>query len=235
MKALCVDTSSKEIGIALFDGDGKLFEQYTPALRHYNSVLLPLIRDALEQTGVEIKDVDVFASTLGPGSFTGIRVGMAAMKGFSQALDRPFFGLSTLEILARNLVASRPGWVMLDAGRGEVYAAYFINSGGLLKKRGGFILESLEKFASRVKKGAYVVYLAAENTGERLYALNAGARLLKAEHISMIYFYDMMRAGGGFMDRARLYTAAPVYIRTSEAEVVLKRLKAAGRKSKKNK
>jgi tRNA threonylcarbamoyl adenosine modification protein YeaZ len=233
MKALCVDTSSKEIGIALFSDDSKLFERYTPAQRHYNSVLLPMIRDVLKQTGVEIKDVDVFASTLGPGSFTGIRVGMAAMKGFSQALDRPFFGLSTLEILAGNLGKSSPGWVMLDAGRDEVYAAYFIHSGGLLKKRGGFILESLKKFASRIKKGAYVVYLASENIGERLYALNGGVRLLKAEHISMLYFYDMMRVAGGLMDKKGLYTCAPLYIRTSEAEVVLKKLKAAGSKKQK--
>lgn len=232
MKTLCVDTSSKEIAIGLFAGAKTLSEQYITASRNYNAVLMPLIREALDKAGLRPVDIDIFASTLGPGSFTGIRVGMAAMKGFSQALGRGFSGVTTLELLAAGLKPPVSCWAALEAGRGEVYAAFFkVNKAGS-RETGPFKLETAEKFASRVKRGAVVVTLSRETVGGRLLELDASINTVNAEHISMAVFNDIIQGKYKGTGRRELYSAAPVYIRASEAETALKKRKSEMRKKK---
>jgi tRNA threonylcarbamoyladenosine biosynthesis protein TsaB len=232
MRILCVDTSSKEIAIGLFDGAKTLSEEYINASRNYNSVLMPIIKATLDKAGLRPADIDIFASTLGPGSFTGIRVGMAAMKGFSQALDRGFAGATTLELLAAGLKPPVSCWAALDAGRGEVYAAYFkVNRAGS-REMGPFKLETLEKFASRVKRGAIVATLSRETIGGRLRELKSSINIAEAEHISVRVFNGIILEKRKVPARKELYEAAPVYIRASEAEAALKRKKTEMRKKK---
>jgi len=229
MRLLCVDTSSKEIGIGLFSGSKAISEEYITASRNYNSVLMPAIKRVLESAGLAPGDIDVFASTLGPGSFTGIRVGMAAMKGLAHAAGGYFAGATTLEILARQSFGKGPCWAVLDAGRGEVYAAFFDE-----KKEGAarpvkFILESVEKTAGRIKKGAAVKGLSRDAAGGNILRFNGSIRLISQEHISMAAFNDII-TGRRMQDKRAVYSAAPVYIRASEAEESLKRKKNAAQK-----
>ena len=228
MRVLCVDTSSREIGIGLFSGVNAVSEEYISVSRNYNAVLMPLIKRVLDDADLAPGDIDVFASTLGPGSFTGIRVGMAAMKGLAHALGKYFSGATTLEIMARPFIENGPCWAVLDAGRGEVYAA-FINE----KKRGAagpakFFLESVEKTAARIKKGSTVVALSRETSGSGIESRNNSIKLVSLEHISMTVFNDIITGPRG-QDKRAVYNAAPVYIRASEAETALKRKKNAAR------
>lgn len=88
--------------------------------------LVPLIGAVLQQAGIAPVAVDRIAVTLGPGSFTGVRIALAAARGLALAINRPVFGLSTLEVMAAALPpASQPTLVAVDARRGEVYAQLF--------------------------------------------------------------------------------------------------------------
>lgn len=97
-----------------------------------SELLLPMAEDALRSAGISTTDVDLFAVTAGPGSFTGVRIGVALVKGLAFGRGSVCCGVSTLEALAEN-VSPLPGLVcpVMDARRGEVYAALFRSGDGV--------------------------------------------------------------------------------------------------------
>jgi tRNA threonylcarbamoyladenosine biosynthesis protein TsaB len=119
-------------GIALADGDALVVEVNNAVPRTHSERLLTGIRTALDRAGMAPEAIDGFAVAAGPGSFTGLRIGMATARGLALACDRPVVGISTLEAMAswcgrldRGLVCA---WI--DAGRGEVYSGLFRCDGG---------------------------------------------------------------------------------------------------------
>ncbi|AOY75730.1 tRNA (adenosine(37)-N6)-threonylcarbamoyltransferase complex dimerization subunit type 1 TsaB [Clostridium formicaceticum] len=104
MKILALDTSSIVATVAVLD-DEKLMGEYI--LNHkktHSQKLMPMMEEVLKSCELSPKEIDVFAVSLGPGSFTGLRIGLATIKAMAQALDKPVVGVSTLEGLAFNLV-----------------------------------------------------------------------------------------------------------------------------------
>ena len=131
MLALGIDTSTNlgSVGVA---GSGGIAAELNVRSDLTHSVrLLPAVRGVLAPLGVTAADVDVFAVAAGPGSFTGLRIGMATAKGLAFAAGRPLVAYSTLETMAMALHDSMPEaagrivCVMLNAGRGEVYRGLF--------------------------------------------------------------------------------------------------------------
>lgn len=228
MNILTVDTSSKEIAIGVFKGGKCLLEEYIVADKNYNKVLMPIIQEGIKKAGLKLADIDIFASTLGPGSFTGIRVGMAALKGLAQPVGKKYAGAVVLDILANSSNASKRVWAILDAGRSELYAALYLTKGGEKVLSGRHMLITREAFIKKQKKGDVIVSLIRENLG----GVGAGISLETVEHIDMKVFAEMIQKKAKTIKNADLYTAAPVYIRPSEAEATLKR---KIKESKKNK
>lgn len=93
--------------------------------------LLNDISNSLERAELKLEDVEVFACASGPGSFTGLRIGIATLKALAASLDKPCFGVSTLHAVARAAGASQATVALLPAGRGEVFAQHFSVSNGL--------------------------------------------------------------------------------------------------------
>lgn len=126
MYVLGIDTSTMTGGAALVE-DGNLLGEYVLSIRTTHSErLLPAVERLLEDAGVAVKDLEAVAVTVGPGSFTGIRIGVATAKGFAYALQKKLIGVSTLEAFACQFQAF-PGIVvpMIDSRRSEVYAQAF--------------------------------------------------------------------------------------------------------------
>lgn len=92
----------------------------------HSQTIMPAVEAALEGAGLTAKDIDLFACVVGPGSFTGVRIGVCAVKGLAHATGKPCVALNALETLA-HAVYGYPGWIcpMLDARRDQVYAATF--------------------------------------------------------------------------------------------------------------
>ncbi|MEK7828599.1 MAG: tRNA (adenosine(37)-N6)-threonylcarbamoyltransferase complex dimerization subunit type 1 TsaB, partial [Deltaproteobacteria bacterium] len=103
MKILAIDTSTASGSIALLDDDQIIAELTTCTQKTHVERLLPLIKILLSSINTKIEDVDGFALTIGPGSFTGLRIGLAAIKGLAWSLNKPVVGVSTLEALAMNI------------------------------------------------------------------------------------------------------------------------------------
>lgn len=115
------------LGGSVFLGRGKeelATRNGDPQISHSNS-LLSDINDSLEQAGLLLEDVDVFACASGPGSFTGLRIGIATLKALAVTLKRPCAGIPTLQAIAHAAGPSRATVALLPAGRGEIFAQMF--------------------------------------------------------------------------------------------------------------
>lgn len=135
MLILAFESSAKAASVALVK-DGKLLSQSSQVsgLTH-SRTLLPMAEDMLKNAELSIKNVDAFAVAHGPGSFTGIRIGVAAAKGLAFGADKPAVGVSTLAAMARN-VAFADGLILcaMDARRQQIYNALFEAKDGVLTR-----------------------------------------------------------------------------------------------------
>lgn len=119
---LSIDTATLGGGVCLADGDKILAAKIgDPQVSHSQSLLRD-ISHVLETAGVTLGSVELFAAAAGPGSFTGLRIGLASVKALATALDRPCVGISTLHAIAHSAGQSVATVAALPAGRGEVYA-----------------------------------------------------------------------------------------------------------------
>ena len=135
MLILAFETSAKAASVALLK-DGKLLgECYQNTGLTHSQTLLVMAQSLLDQCGKTVEDVTAAAVAAGPGSFTGIRIGVAAAKGLAFSVDKPAVGVSTLAALARN-VAFADGLVVcaMDARRQQVYNANFAAENGTLTR-----------------------------------------------------------------------------------------------------
>lgn len=135
MKLLILDSSSKAASAAVCEDGHLLGESYTNAGKTHSATLLPMAEALLHNCSVPLGELDTLAVTVGPGSFTGLRIGMAAIKGMALARDLPCIPLSTLEGLACNLLGF-DGLIcpVLDARVSQVYTALFRCKNGTLTR-----------------------------------------------------------------------------------------------------
>lgn len=130
IKILAIESSAKPVSAAVSE-DGKIIAQsfMNSGLTH-SRTLLPLIEDMLKNSDMTYKDIDLVAVAQGPGSFTGVRIGVSSAKGISWAKDIPAVGVSTLEAMAWQL-SLYDGIIcaVMDARRNEVYNALFESRG----------------------------------------------------------------------------------------------------------
>ncbi|MCP3858275.1 MAG: tRNA (adenosine(37)-N6)-threonylcarbamoyltransferase complex dimerization subunit type 1 TsaB, partial [Phycisphaeraceae bacterium] len=127
MLTLALETSGAVGSAAVRLPDGTIVERVFPEGTSHGTGLLPACEALLAETGHPVRDVDLVAVSLGPGSFTGLRVGVAAAKGLAFGLACELPGVSTLDVLASNAIGLREGSVVpiLDARRAHVHAALY--------------------------------------------------------------------------------------------------------------
>ena len=135
MLTLAFETSAKAASVALMDGSRLLGESYQNTGLTHSQTLMVMAEDLLKSCGYTPQQVQAVAVATGPGSFTGIRIGVAAAKGFAWGAELPCYGVSTLEAMARSL-SVYDGYVLpvMDARRSQVYNAIFHAEGGKLTR-----------------------------------------------------------------------------------------------------
>ncbi|HEX7285779.1 MAG TPA: tRNA (adenosine(37)-N6)-threonylcarbamoyltransferase complex dimerization subunit type 1 TsaB [Candidatus Angelobacter sp.] len=132
MLILGIDTSGKSGGVTLADGDEHSFRVYESAAiagGTFSAQLVPTVAEVLARHGFKARDLEGFAVASGPGSFTGLRVGLSAVKALAETLHRPIATVSLLEVLASFAEAGGPVAAVMEAGRGELFVGiYFVQS-----------------------------------------------------------------------------------------------------------
>ncbi len=126
MRILAVDTSSSVASCAIVDGEKLISERILNNKLTHSQTFMPMIASALAESELKAEDIDVFAAVNGPGSFTGLRIGVSAVKALAHAVNKPCAAISTLEAMAYNIMFTEyliaP---IMDARRGEVYNAIY--------------------------------------------------------------------------------------------------------------
>jgi tRNA threonylcarbamoyladenosine biosynthesis protein TsaB len=158
MKILAIETSGKVGGVALCIGEETpgapfitLFERsFTEGLLHGRE-LAPAVKAALDETRLAPEGLDLIAVSHGPGSYTGLRVGIAFAKTFAWSVKRPLVGVDSLAAMAENAEGAAVAAPVLDARWGQVYGAVYERRGGVAP-----VAETAAAFATRIPAGAVV-------------------------------------------------------------------------------
>ncbi|MBQ3000315.1 MAG: tRNA (adenosine(37)-N6)-threonylcarbamoyltransferase complex dimerization subunit type 1 TsaB, partial [Oscillospiraceae bacterium] len=132
---LAFETSAKAASVALFDGDRLLGESYQNTGLTHSQTLMLMAEDLLKNCGVTVSDLTAVAVAAGPGSFTGVRIGVSAAKGLAWGKEIPCYGVSTLEAMALGL-GIHDGYILptMDARRNQVYTALFSAENGTFSR-----------------------------------------------------------------------------------------------------
>ena len=224
MQILAFETSAKAASVALMQ-DGKLLgESYQNTGLTHSQTLMVMAEDLLKQCGVEVSQLDAVAVANGPGSFTGIRIGVAVAKGFAWGAELPCCGTSTLASMAVGLGAWQ-GYVcpVMDARRGQVYNALFhVDCGKYTRIRDDRAI-SLRDLAEDVKNFAEPIFLVGDGS---ILCYNALSEMIPALVLPPEHRMHQ-RATGVALEAQRMLQCGectdaaglvPNYLRLSQAE-----------------
>ena len=225
MKLLAVDTSTRACSVAVVDRDRLACEITTGPAGTHSTHLLSLIRTALALAEMELHGLDGLAVCVGPGSFTGLRIGVSTVKGLAFATAKTVAAVSSLEALAQpwlpwpHLICA-----MLDARKGEVYAARYRARDGHLEREGREAVLSIEEALDGIHETCLFVGDGAsryrEPIGVRLGPLALfpapGQDIIRASSVAALAQLQFARKEIEDLDRL-----VPRYIRHSDAELKL--------------
>lgn len=133
MKILALDTSTMLATCAVLDENRVLGEYSLNQEETHSEKLVPMVKEVLDSLGLKVSDIDLYGVATGPGSFTGLRIGVATIKAFAHLFDKPVVGISTLEALAFNLPYNEVVVPMIDARRDRVYTGIYTWEDGKIK------------------------------------------------------------------------------------------------------
>ena len=122
---LAFDTAMGGIAVGVIAANGHIVSRQVLTQREQASVILPLIQEVLSEAHIGFNDLDVLACNIGPGSFTGLRIGLTTARVLSLTLDIPLIGLNTLEVMAHHYETKNPILIVLETKRKDFYAQYF--------------------------------------------------------------------------------------------------------------
>ena len=216
---LAVHSSSPHLGVALTRDEEILVEQILPPGREHLENIANLIADVMKRGHLPLGAVDGLSVAIGPGSFSGIRIGMAAAKGIALALGKPVVGVSSLEVFAwQALKAGETGTAVIDARREEVYVATYQRSPGTLISLDHPSLIRAERFGAYARRFPQPLVLAGDPVVDRLAATSAP--IARSMPLVPSPAACAARAGAHFAKAAgkSIHALLPMYIRRSDAE-----------------
>lgn len=222
MKVLAIDTSSNAASVALME-DGILLGEFV--LNHkktHSQEIMPMIDDVLKRCECEVSDIDLFAAAKGPGSFTGLRIGIATIKGLAHSVGKPVIGISTLEGLAHNMPFCEHTIVpIMDARRNQVYTGAYLWDDGELREIGEPEAISIEECVEACGDLLETVFLGdgvpvyrefiKEKLGDKAIFAPASCNMQKASSIAALALVRKDEAES-------YYGLEPEYLRKSQAE-----------------
>jgi tRNA threonylcarbamoyladenosine biosynthesis protein TsaB len=223
---LSIDSSTPVAGIAVSDGMQLLGEITLNTKNTHSEKLMPLVKHLLDELALSVNDLDAIAVTQGPGSFTGLRIGMATAKGLAQGAGKKLIAVPTLDCLAQNLL-HYPGIIcpIMNAQKKQVYTAIYRSGRNKLERLSDYQVIAVEQLAAQLKELKEDIWFVGDGVaafadmfqellgdacrfadGHNILPRAGALAMLAAERASEERFDD-------------LYQAELIYIRKSEAEV----------------
>ena len=224
MKILAIETSAKSVSAAVVENGVPLASAYQNMGLTHSRTLMPLVDGMLSAAGLRVRDMDLLATANGPGSFTGLRIGVSALKGLAWALEKPCCGVSTLAAMARNL-AHMEGLIIcaMVARRNQVYNALFLAHDGVLTRQCPDRAIGLAELAEEIKNRPEPKFVVGDGAGlcynhlleQDVPCRMAPPQLMMQNAVGVALAAEEMAAAGQVTTARDL---VPVYLRLSQAE-----------------
>ncbi|MGI6027846.1 MAG: tRNA (adenosine(37)-N6)-threonylcarbamoyltransferase complex dimerization subunit type 1 TsaB [Candidatus Heteroscillospira sp.] len=222
MLTLAFESSAKSASAALVRDGVLLGQSYQNSGLTHSRTLLPMAEDMLKNLDIKFSDIDLLAVSRGPGSFTGIRIGVATVKGLAWALEKPVCGVSTLEAMANLAISAGEGTLVccaMDARRNQVYNALFEIADGKPRRLTEDRPISIEELISEITSNDWEPYLVGDGAAlckARFDAAGISCRLAP-EPVRYQNAWGVA-ASANMEDTVSGGELAPVYLRLSQAE-----------------
>lgn len=153
MRALAIDTSTAMAGIAVVDEEGLAAEYRLKDMKTHSHKLVPMLRELLDRLDITPEDIDIYAAITGPGSFTGLRIGVTTVKSIAYALGKPAAGIPSLDALAN--AAPYPDDTVvcpiMDARNNQVYTALYKFHNGLMTNLSGYMGVHISELVEQIE------------------------------------------------------------------------------------
>lgn len=227
MKILAIETATGHQSVALMDNHATLAQSGLDAAGHHSKYLVPTIDKVLKTAGYKLSDIQGLAVSIGPGSFTGLRVGLATMMGLRMVTGVPLATVPTLEAMAWNLRSAMPMLCpILKARTGEVYWAFYRWETSGLTQIGQDRVGSLHTLAQSLTESTIVYGEGWQANREELHRLLEATGIPVREasaHAMMASAVSVGSAGLEKIQRGELagYGLSPRYVQRAEAEIML--------------
>lgn len=231
MRILGIDTSTMTAGVGIIEDDRALIDLKYDVKITYSEVLLSTIALALKAVELEVEKLDGFAISIGPGSFTGLRIGLSTVKGLCFASGKPLAAVPSLDALAAlSLFCRYPVVPLLDAKKNQVYAAIYDTSGGELKRKSEYLVVDIEELIKNISSETLFV-----GPGVKVYQKDLIRFLGERAHFapneqSLPSGAGVARLGLGKIISGQvedITDVEPMYLRKSEAELKFRNVKRA--------
>ena len=228
MIVLSIDSSSKVATVAILKDDVLLGEYILNDKREHSVILMPLIENLLKECNLSIDDIDGYVVSKGPGSFTGLRIGMATIKGMSFGNNKPYISISSLDALAYNLISFN-GIIcpIMDALRENVYTAVYKNNNDRLEKIMDYTALDIDELVNLLKdKNEEVIFVGDGLYKHKKYICDNFPKAHFAPvHLNIIRASSLGELGlnllkNGICDDSN---SAPIYLKKPQAERELER------------
>jgi tRNA threonylcarbamoyladenosine biosynthesis protein TsaB len=224
MKILGIDTSTSCGSVGLIE-DGEVISDYLLNVPVTHSErLLGAIGLVLKEARCPIENLDGWAISLGPGSFTGLRIGVSTVKGLVFATGKPVAGVSTLDVMASQ-IAPTPYLIcpILDAKKKEVYSAFYrYEEGGFLKRQSDYQALRPEHLVKKIREKTIFIGNGVKTYGDFFLNSLPSLALFPSHHLHVSHGSMVAKLGSELLlkgEHLDLSTFAPIYVRPSEAEM----------------
>ncbi len=222
MLILAMESSAKSASAALVRDGELLAQSFSCSGLTHSRTLLPMAEGVLDAAGVKIADVDCLAVAQGPGSFTGIRIGVSAVKGLAWAAEKPAVGVSTLEAMAYHGLAAGEGALVcccMDARRAQIYNALFEIRGGRPERLLPDRAIAIETLLPELKKYEKPLFLVGDGAAMcyNIFSENGLRCVLAPSNLVQQSAWGVAMAAGSMEPRPGA-ELQPVYLRLSQAE-----------------
>ena len=231
MKLICLDTCTRALSVAAMQDGVLVSAMWHRAQVNHSVLLMPMLSQMLETLGWDAKDVDFWAAVSGPGSFTGVRIGVSSVRALAHGWKKPVVSVNTLEALAMSFPMERALVVpLLDARRDQVYAAAYDMTSGFPKEVVPPCAASLDDFLKRLPEHAAIRFVGDGATAHEETLSAIPNAVMTPEYLQ----FPMASAAASLAQKRALEgeickydELEPIYLRVSQAEQSLKKKEAA--------
>lgn len=225
MNVLALDTALGGCALACVTAQGAAARQIVTA-RDQAAILVPLIEDVLAEAGIAPTDLDLIVTTVGPGSFTGLRIGLSTARAYALAIDKPLVGVGTMTVAARQMSKSQPCAVILETKRSDFYCQIFDEQSRATSEPEGL---SASDVVSRI--GARRVII----TGDALPRFEAevgsdwrAAHIIESQPFTLLDPVILATCGQEYYERGQATDTHPLYLRGADVTAPKNPLRVMG-------